>query len=107
MAGTAPKVKDFTQPNFWSQPSWLSLGAPWSASDQERIGNDFLGYVEGAYKSDGVVFACVLARQSIFSQVRFGWREFVDMRPSDLFTSPDLALLDRPWSNATTIDLLA
>lgn len=107
MARTAPEAKGFTQPPFWSQPEWLSLGAPWSAPDQERIGNDFLGYVEGAYKSDGVVFACILARQSIFSQVRFGWREFTNMRPGDLYTSPDLVLLDKPWSNATTIDLLA
>lgn len=83
------------------------MGAPWSAPDQERIGNDFLGYVDGAYKSDGVVFACILARQSIFSQVRFGWRTFTNMRPSDLFGTAELALLENPWPNATTIDLLA
>jgi hypothetical protein len=107
MGRSAPDAKDFSQPNFWSQPSWLSLGAPWSAPDQERIGNDFLGYVEGAYKADGPVFATILARQMIFSQARFGWRRFQNMRPQDLFGTAELALLERPWPNATTIDLLA
>ena len=100
-------AKSFTQPNFWSRPDWLSYGAPWSAPDQERIGNDFLGYVQGAYKANGAVFACITARQEIFCQVRFGWREFTDLRPGELFSSPELALLERPWHSATTIDLLA
>lgn len=104
-----PQAKAFAQPPFWTRPEWLSMGAPWSAPDQERIGNDFVGYVQGAYKANGVVYAVIAARQAIFSQVRFGWREFdrQSMRPKDLFWSDDLMLLNRPWQGATTIDLLA
>lgn len=100
-------AKSFSQPPFWSQPDWANLGAPWSTPDREVIGNDFLGYVQGAYKANGPVYSTIAARQAIFSQVRFGWREFNDLRPGELFSSPELSLLNKPWPGATTIDLLA
>lgn len=105
-ARTAAPAKGFTQPSFWSQPDWAS-GIPWSTPNAERIGNDFVAYVQDAYKANGPVFAVIAARQAIFSQVRFGWREFTDLRPGELFASPELALLNNPYPNATTIDLLA
>ena len=101
--------KTFTQPPFWTN-NLLTAGAPWSTPDMERIENDFLGYVQGAYKANGPVFACIAARQAIFSQVRFGWRTFKNMRPTDLFGTKELALLEKPWgpgTSSSTIDLLA
>jgi phage portal protein BeeE len=60
-----------------------------------------------AYKANGIVFALVLARLQVFSQARFQWTRFVDGHPGDLFGSPELALLERPWRGGTTGDLLA
>lgn len=76
-------------------------------SKAESIGTDFRGLVEGAYKSNGVVFACMLARQSLFSEARFQFRRMVSGRPGDLFGTADLAILEVPWPNGTTGDLLA
>src|SRR5688572_27498071 len=103
--GTVEK-KAFSQPPFWSIPDWAGFGGGWSTPDREKIENDYLGYIRGAYKSNGIVASCILARQQIFSQVRFGWREFKKLRPGDLFPSADLSLLEKPWGNGTTIDLL-
>jgi phage portal protein BeeE len=75
--------------------------------DQERIVHDFEGYIAGAYKSNGVVFACIQARQLVFSEARFQWRQFSKGRPGDLFGSPELSLLERPWPGGTTGELLA
>jgi hypothetical protein len=100
-------AKGFSQPLSWSRPDWMDLGASWSTPDREVIGNNFLGYVEGAYKANGPVYSTIAARQAIFSQVRFGWREFNELRPGELFASPELSLLNKPWPGATTIDLLA
>lgn len=98
--------KSFSQPPFWSLPDGSAFGGGWSLPDREKIENDYLGYVRGAYKSNGIVYSCIAARQRIFSQVRFGWREFKNLRPGDLFPSAGLSLLEMPWPGATTIDLL-
>lgn len=97
----------FSEPDFWSL---ASARYPWgsgSTPTQERIENDFEGYVNGAYKRDGVIFGCIDRRQQVFSQARFQWREFRNGRPGDLFGSSELSLLENPWPNGTTGELLA
>ncbi len=94
-------------------PSWqfddlrARLSAYTSTPDRERIGNDMQGYVSAAYKASGVVFAAITARQLVFSEARFQWRRRINGRPGDLFGSPELALLERPWPGGTTGELLA
>jgi phage portal protein BeeE len=39
--------------------------------------------------------------------VRFQWTQFVGSQPGDLFGTPELAVLERPWRGGTTSDLLA
>lgn len=100
-------VKAFTEPPFWQSDSlrWpiLSVTRP----DAEQIENDFEGYVGGAYKSNGIVFAAIDRRQQVFSQARFAWREWRNGVPGFVFGSSELALLERPWQNGTTGELLA
>jgi len=76
-------------------------------SKTENIDQSFTGYVQGAYKSNGVVFACMLARMLLFSEARFQFRQRRSGRPGDLFGTEALALLETPWTNGTTGDLLA
>ncbi|MFE0101164.1 phage portal protein [Streptomyces sp. NPDC059009] len=78
-----------------------------STADKERIETDFEGYVEGAYKRNGPIFSCVTARQMVFAEARFQWRQFKNGRPGDLFGTADLALLENPWPGGTTGELLA
>jgi HK97 family phage portal protein len=72
----------------------------------EEIGGDYRGYVEGIYKRNGVVFACMAARQLLFSEARFQFQRMRGGRPGDLYGTPALNMLERPWENATTGDLL-
>jgi phage portal protein BeeE len=53
------------------------------------------------------VFACILARLLVFSEARFQFQRLTNGRPADLFGTPDLALLENPWPNGTTGELLA
>lgn len=76
-------------------------------ASSETLANDFAGYVRGAYKDSGVVFAVQLARMLVFTEMRFTFRKVEDGRLGDYFTSPELDVLNRPWHNATTGDLLA
>ncbi|MFT2016301.1 phage portal protein [Streptomyces sp. 796.1] len=103
--------KSWSEPEVWSPQHALNLaggfmdGAP--AGETERIENDFESYVNMALKRNGPVAACMLARQMVFSEARFQWRRFEQGRPSDLFGSPELGLLERPWPGGTTGELLA
>lgn len=103
-------VKGWSEPPFWAldrmRSALLTSGQP----DRETIENDFGGYVQGALKRDGIVFACVLATQLVFSEARLLWRPYrkgVPGGPGDLFGDAGLALLERPWRNGYTRDLLA
>lgn len=72
----------------------------------EEIGGDFAGLVEGAYKRNGIVFACMLTRQLLLSQVRFQFQELRKGRPGDMYGTPALRPLERPSPGQTTDDLL-
>ncbi len=82
-----------------------SGGTPGQA--EEQIAANFAGYVEGAYKSNGVVFACMVARQLLFSEARFSFRWWTNGRPGDLHGTPALRPLERPWERGTTGSLLS
>jgi hypothetical protein len=73
----------------------------------EPIGADFVGLVDGALKSNGVVSAVELARVSVFSEARFQWQQLRNGRPGDLFGTSALDVFERPWPGGTTGDLLA
>lgn len=69
----------------------------------EPPANDFLGYVYGIYKSDGVVYSVSAARQLLLSETRFCFRNRLTRK---LYTTGALGLLERPWTNGTTGELL-
>ncbi|GGK32100.1 hypothetical protein GCM10010124_26060 [Pilimelia terevasa] len=101
--------KSFTQSPFWaderlSLPMLASLPA---RPDREVIEHDLAGYIQGAYKDNGIVFGCILTRQLIFSEARFLWQQMAGGRPGDLFGAASLAPLERPWPGGTTGELLA
>jgi hypothetical protein len=107
--------KSWSEPPSWttdqafSQWGWGTGGPDWgynTTPTHERIENYFEGYVAGAYKGDGIVFAAIDRRQQVFSQARFQWRTFTKGRPGKLFGTPELELLEHPWPNGTTGELL-
>lgn len=89
--------------SFEMPPFWVGE----AVRDREEIEANFASYVSGAYKANGVVFACILARLLVFSEARFQYQRFSNGRPAELFGDPSLAILERPWQNGTTGELLA
>lgn len=73
----------------------------------ERPADNFRGLAEGAYKANGVVFACMLVRQLVFSSAWFRWQRLRNGSPSDTFGTADLRLLEKPWPGGTTQDMLS
>lgn len=86
----------FVLPSFWSG----------DAAVESEIGAGFESYVTHIYKQNGPVFACVMARAMLFSEARLLFQHVENGRPSDLFHESSLSLLERPWPNGTTGELL-
>ena len=74
--------------------------------DVERPPSDFAGMVSSAYRANGIVFACMLVRQSVFSGVRFTYQRMRNGRGSDLWGDRSLSILEKPWPAGTTQNLL-
>lgn len=72
----------------------------------EKIGADFIGLTVQAYQANGVVFACMLNRQLVFSTVRFQYQRISGGRQSEMFGDQSLEVLEKPWPGGTTQDLL-
>lgn len=73
----------------------------------EDVGSSFAGYVQQGYKANGPIFAIILARLMLFSEARFQFRRLINGRPGDLFGTKALEILEYPWPNGTTGELLA
>lgn len=73
----------------------------------EMAPNTFVGLASHAYQANGVVFACMMVRQLVFSSVRFRYQRIRDGKPSDMFGTKDLRLVERPWTGGTTQDMLS
>jgi phage portal protein BeeE len=89
------------QQSFYAPAISYSQGQP-----TERIENSYRGYVYGAYKINPIVYGLMKRRSSLFSEARFMWRKIAQGQPGDLFWNRDLALLETPWPNGTTGELL-
>lgn len=74
--------------------------------NSESIGHDFEAYVNQAYQANGIIFACSVARMMVFSQIRFMYQNMLSGRPEDLEYDEALKILERPWPNGSTNDLL-
>lgn len=89
-------------------PMMPFYGAGRAADGRERPQVvDFAGSVEWVMKRSGPIAALMFVRQLVFSEARFQFRQMRGGRPGDLFGTPDLAILETPWPNATTGDLLS
>jgi len=64
----------------------------------EPVADTFVGYVQGAYRSNGVVFAISAARAMLFTDITFKWRRRGQSGGgNDLFYSSDLGMITQPF----------
>lgn len=71
----------------------------------ERAEQTFTGFA-GLYGENAIVFACMAFRASVFAEARFQFQRLRAGRPSDLYGTQALSVLETPWPNGTTGELL-
>ncbi len=67
----------------------------------------FAEFSRQMFGTNSIVFACMLARLSVFSSARLLYQGYRSGRPSTLFGGPPLVMFEQPWNGGTTSDLLA
>lgn len=81
-------------------------GIPYSTGATSLAGGDFVALTRQAYQRNGIVFACMMARQLVFSEARFMWQQQSGGEPGQLFGTEELQLLQQPWPGGSTSELL-
>jgi hypothetical protein len=76
-----------------------SYGSP----NSEAILPQLIGWAQQTYAGNSVVFAAILARLMLFSQATF---QFQAKDDKHLFGNTDLAILEEPWPDGSTGELL-
>lgn len=71
----------------------------------ERAEQSFTGFA-GMYGANAVVFACMAFRASVFAEARFQFQRMRGGRPGELWGDARLGVLENPWPNGTTGELL-
>jgi Phage portal protein len=71
---------------------------------REAANAGIVRHAREAYEASGVVYACAAVRQAVLAEARFKLQSLVDMR---LYGDVSLSLLEHPWPNADTGELLA
>lgn len=75
-----------------------------SDSTKEGALQQVVAAAQQAYSTNGVVFACILTRMMLLSEARFTMQSLVD---KGTYGTPDLRVLENPWPNGTTAELIA
>lgn len=75
--------------------------------EDARVGSlSFEDAVRNFYAANGIVFACIGARAMPFSEARFQFQDMTKGRPGKLYGNQSLSLIESPWPNGTTGELL-
>ena len=73
-------------------------------SKREIPAQNLVAAATQAYETNGVVFACILARMMLLSEATFKFRNLTD---KSLYGTEDLRILEYPWPNGTAGELWA
>jgi predicted ABC-type ATPase len=71
--------------------------------NREGAATGLVRMARDAYHANGIVFGCLVMRMALFSEARFVFQSLTDMHT---FTNADLDLVQHPWPNADTGELL-
>src|SRR5262249_14531191 len=80
------------------------LTTTYGSPDREAVLPQFAGAAQNANAGNGVVFAAIIARIMLLSEARFQFQRTSD---KNLFGDPRLRVLEPPWPDGTSAELIA
>jgi hypothetical protein len=76
-------------------------------NNREELYGTYISLATGAYESNSVVCTLMTLRMLHFAEARFQFQQIRAGRPGNLFGTAELSVLETPWVNGTTGDLLS
>ncbi len=86
------------------QVAFTSMVSTWGDKSTERMAQTFTSYALFGFSSNAIVFSCAMARIETLSQAKFVFRNKLTGKT---FTTSELDVLQNPWPNGTSADLIA
>jgi phage portal protein BeeE len=83
------------------------LTTTYATPNHEAILPSLVAYTNKAYSENGIVFGAILARLSLFSEARFQYQRLSDKGLWGNNEDDGLVMVENPWPNGTTGELLA
>lgn len=92
-------------PNTEARAGLVGLVETMAKTPVETIGNDFVSFVQRGYGDNGIVFAAITARLTLFAQ----GEPRMQNRAGDVRDLPPRlrSLVEEPWPNGSTSEMLA
>lgn len=85
----------------------LGLGSQTlTGQKQQEILPDLMGTTDGAFRQNGIVYRCVMARANLFSEAVFRYQPLGSYSNGDLYGKPSLSVLEKPWPRGSTRKML-
>lgn len=107
----------FTRPApFENRAGLVALYDTFRTDDPVKLPTDFVNYAAVGFHGNAPIRAVLTARARLFTEIRFKWRNDTleprlianrDVMPGELYRTDALRILENPWPNGTTGDLLA
>lgn len=97
-------LPDWTSWTYPGASNAAFLVSSWDAQTTERILPTFMAQSQQGYGGNTVVFSVILARLMLYTEAVFKFRNLDDKR---LRGNTNLSILEKPWPNGTTGELLA
>lgn len=108
LMGRASRALGYDPDAEWTVDGNVYWGRGGAVNGEESpVPGEYLTLAQHVHKRNGPVFALMAVRSLVFSEARFQFQKMRQGRPGDLFGSERLALLEEPWTNGSTGDLLA
>ena len=100
------RIVDRYRSGYWEgMASGAAVWTSWAADrGRELPEQSLVAQARQAYGTNGVVFACILARMMLLSEATFKLRSKTD---KSLYGTQDLRILEFPWPNGSTGELWA
>src|ERR1017187_6227470 len=92
-----------------SMPDYLRLWETFSFNGVGYVipGGNMVEMTALQASRDSIVTACIRVRQMVFAEIRFAFQNWIAGAPGKLFGNQSLALLESPWPQGSTSDLLS
>lgn len=109
LGNLAPRPRGEARSAGMSWPDYLRLWEQFGFNGVQYVvpGGNLTELTALQAQRDPIVWACITTRLLVFAEVSFAFQNYGSGKQGKLFGTKDLQIIQQPWPQATSVDLLA